>query len=203
MLSFYPEYDTWQCDIHRNTRTVEWYDLTQAAKHKNHLRTTNQKADRISEFLLLSTQILPSIINLKKRNMMGSVQEEGGGCQHRPRLHRRSQDTKRSLPALPVCLCRSPSERKEKSNYRAPKDLIIGWVSFACVRAAQQDSTWGRPFCAWCVTVQSLIATFRNDQIKCLASLTAYVACGWSLQSQQPSAVAAIWKRSYRWIYSN
>lgn len=38
-----------------------------------------------------------------------------------------------SLPALPVCRLRRrpPSERWEKSNYPAPKDLIIGRVSFA------------------------------------------------------------------------
>lgn len=138
-----------------HTHRLDWYHLTQPAKHRDHLWATNQKTDIISEFLLLSAQILPSIINKeKKRNMMGkgwgwSEGGEGGVCQRRPSLLQRSQDTKRSLPALLVCLCRSPSERREKSNYRAPKDLIIGWISFACVRAAQQEPTWARPFCVW------------------------------------------------------
>lgn len=73
------------------------------------------------------------------------------------------------LPCLPL----SSLRRKEKSNYRAPKDLIIGWGSFACVRAAQQEPTWGQPFCAQCEPLcHCTLATFRNIQIECLALLT-------------------------------
>lgn len=109
--------------------------------------------------------------------MVGGYGRGGGWLvKRRPRLLQRSQDTKGSLPAHPVCLCGSPSERREKSNYRAPKDLIIGSGSFACVRASPAGANLRTAILClmWShrATAQSLSATFTNDQIKCLPSLT-------------------------------
>lgn len=59
------------------------------AKHRDHLCTTNQKADIISEFLLVLAEILPSIINKeKKRNMMGTGRGASGQTQASPEKSR-------------------------------------------------------------------------------------------------------------------
>lgn len=181
---------------HTHARTVDWYHLTQPAKHRDHLRTTNQKADIISEFLLLSAQILPSIINKeKRRNMMGKgwggMREGVGGgrwgggvraCQRRPRLLQRSQDTNRSLPALSLSASVVLPQREGKN-------LIIELLKISLLAEAHlhvweqpsRNPTWGRPFCARCEPLCHCTVAychlfffffFRNDQIKCLALLT-------------------------------
>lgn len=148
--------------------TLNWYHLIQPVTHIDHLWTTNQNTDIIFGFLLLSAQIRPSIINKEKKY------DGGGGLVCRDQgFSREAKIQLEVFLSLLPCLPLSSLRWKEKSNYRAPKDLIIGWGSFACVRAAQQEPTRGQPFCARCEPLcHCTLATFRNIQIERLALLT-------------------------------
>lgn len=142
---------------HTQRARADWYHHTRQAKHRDHLRTTNRKADIISEFLLLLGSDPPVYYKERKgmkRNMMGWGWGLGGSCQHRVRLLPRSQDTKRSLPALPPSVALSFSLRERERGENLIIELLkISLLAETHLHVWEQRSrspTWGRPFCAWC-----------------------------------------------------
>lgn len=149
-------------DAHTHTHKVHWYHLAHPAKHRDHLWATNQKADTIWEFLLLSAQILPSIINKEKnRNMMGKAWghriwwvgtgEGVGGLSSADRGFSREVKTRKEV--FPLTLSASAVlPRREGKNLiiELLKISLLAQAHLHVWERAQQEPTWGRPFCAWC-----------------------------------------------------